>query len=162
MSSFLVYIGLGSNLEGPRGQVERALEELAGLPQSRLLRHSRLYRSAPLGPEGQPDYINAVAALETALSPLDLLDELQRIETLHGRVRGERWGARTLDLDLLLFGEERIELPRLKVPHPEMANRAFVLIPLAEIAPAGLVIPGLGSLDRLLPGVSNASLTVPA
>lgn len=146
----VAYIGLGSNLEGPREQVERALRELAALRESRLVRHSSLHRTAPLGPSGQPDYINAVAALETSLPPLELLDELQRIEVLHGRVRGERWGARTLDLDLLLYGEERIDLPRLKVPHPEMANRTFVLLPLAEIVPVGFPVPDLGPLDQLL------------
>jgi 2-amino-4-hydroxy-6-hydroxymethyldihydropteridine diphosphokinase len=131
-----VYIGLGSNLASPLRQVRVAIAELAQLPQSRLCAISPLYRSRPLGPAGQPDYINAVAALETTLTPLELLDGLQAIEKRHGRKRGAvRWGPRTLDLDLLLYGDAVIDEPRLTVPHPEMAQRGFVLRPLADIAP---------------------------
>ncbi len=145
------YVGLGSNLEQPRQQVTEALKELAELPRSRLAAHSSLYLSHPVGPADQPDYINAVAALVTALAPESLLQALQALEQRHGRVRtAERWGPRTLDLDLLLYADSRIQTPRLEVPHPRMAERAFVLVPLAEIAPDNLMIPGLGRLDSLL------------
>jgi 2-amino-4-hydroxy-6-hydroxymethyldihydropteridine diphosphokinase len=139
------FVGLGSNLDDPTGQVRRALLELAQLAESRLLRHSGLYRSPPMGPQDQPPYVNAVAMLQTALAPLELLDALQALERAHGRRRTTRWGPRTLDLDLLLYGDLQIEHPRLRVPHPGMAQRAFVLVPMAEIAP-DLEIPGLGVL----------------
>ncbi|MCW8918200.1 MAG: 2-amino-4-hydroxy-6-hydroxymethyldihydropteridine diphosphokinase [Gammaproteobacteria bacterium] len=130
------YIGLGSNLASPLRQVRVAISELAQLPQTALVAVSPLYRSTPLGPAGQPYYINAVAAIDTRLSPLALLDGLQAIERRHGRQRGAvRWGPRTLDLDLLLYGEAVIDEPRLTVPHAEMAQRGFVLRPLADIAP---------------------------
>lgn len=148
--SELAFIGLGSNLADPRVQVRRALDELAALPDSRLASASSLYRSPPMGPRNQPDYINAVARLDTGLEPEALLDALQAIEAAHRRVRsGERWGPRTLDLDLLLYGERRIDSPRLSVPHPGLPERSFVLYPLAEIAPE-LMIPGLGALATLL------------
>jgi 2-amino-4-hydroxy-6-hydroxymethyldihydropteridine diphosphokinase len=144
------FIGLGSNLDEPRQQVARALRELAGLPDTTLAAQSSLYRSAPMGPPDQPAYINAVARLETRLAPEALLDALQAIEARHGRVRGdERWGPRTLDLDILLYADVRIDKPRLQVPHPGLAERNFVLQPLAEIAP-DLDIPGLGPLRDLL------------
>ncbi|QFU03251.1 2-amino-4-hydroxy-6-hydroxymethyldihydropteridine pyrophosphokinase [Halomonas sp. THAF5a] len=129
------WIGLGSNLDGPREHVARALEELDGLPLTRRVAASRLYASRPVGPADQPDYVNAVAELTTRLSPLALLDQLQALEQRHGRVRGRRWGPRTLDLDLLLYDDRRLALPRLTLPHPEMVRRAFVLVPLAELAP---------------------------
>lgn len=129
------FIGLGSNLDGPVAQVERALVALAQLPDSRLSAVSSLYRSAPIGPPGQDDYINAVAMFDTCLPPLALLDALQAIEKQQGRVRGERWGARSLDLDLLLYGGEVISEAHLSVPHPEMFRRNFVLQPLFELAP---------------------------
>ncbi len=128
------YIGLGSNLDDPLNQIEQAALELAALPGCQLLALSPRYRSAPMGPADQPDYINAVAALATQLEPLALLDALQAIEQQHGRQRLLRWGARTLDLDLLLYGEQTIDHPRLMVPHPGMLERAFVLVPLADIA----------------------------
>ena len=134
------YVGLGSNLEAPRQQIERALEALGHLPLTGRVSASRLYVSTPVGPQDQPDFVNAVARLETRLSPLALLDQLQAMEQRHRRVRQQRWGPRTLDLDLLLYGDRRIETPRLRVPHPEMAARAFVLVPLAELAP-GLRLP---------------------
>jgi 2-amino-4-hydroxy-6-hydroxymethyldihydropteridine diphosphokinase len=138
--------------------VETALGELAALPSTRLVTASSRYRTPPMGPPDQPDYVNAVAELETALAPLALLDELQRIESAHLRQRGaERWGPRTLDLDLLLYGDARLDLPRLTVPHPGIADRAFVLVPLAEIAP-DLSIPGLGPLRRLVEKVSAAGM----
>jgi 2-amino-4-hydroxy-6-hydroxymethyldihydropteridine diphosphokinase len=146
-----VYIGIGSNLQQPIEQVKQALQRLAGIPQTRLIACSPLYRSAPLGPADQPDYINAVAALETELAPLDLLDALQAIERQQGRVRsGERWGPRTLDLDLLLYGEQQIANDRLIVPHPGLGERNFVLYPLYDIAGEDLQIPGLGLLGQLL------------
>lgn len=144
-----VWIGLGSNLDDPRAQVSTALKELAQLPESSLVTHSSLYRSDPVGPPGQPDYINAVAALDTQLSPETLLDALQAIEQAHQRVRKIHWGPRTLDLDLLLYGNETIATPRLSVPHPFMTQRNFVLWPLAEIAPE-LILPDGRSLQALL------------
>lgn len=145
-----VYIGLGSNLDTPRQQLHSALEALARLPQSRLAGQSSLYASDPLGPADQPRYVNAVAALDTELQPWQLLDALQRIEQEQGRVRkAERWGPRTLDLDILLFGERRIDDERLTVPHYHMHARPFVLYPLAELAPE-LVLPDGRALRELL------------
>lgn len=136
-----VYIGLGSNLADPQQQLLGALQALAELPQSRLAATSSLYASDPLGPADQPRYVNAVAALETGLAPLALLDALQQIELSQGRERkAERWGPRTLDLDILLFGDRMIDEPRLQVPHYHLHARAFVLYPLAEIAPTELVL----------------------
>lgn len=131
----LVYIGLGSNLEDPAQQVTQALHELDQLPLSRCVGASSLYLSQPVGPQDQPDFINAVAALETRLSPLALLDQLQALEQRHRRRRDRHWGPRTLDLDLLLFNHTSIDHPRLQVPHPLMHTRAFVLGPLNELAP---------------------------
>jgi 2-amino-4-hydroxy-6-hydroxymethyldihydropteridine diphosphokinase len=145
----VAYIGLGSNLAQPEQQVRRALKALAGLPETTVITHSSLYRSEPLGPAGQPDYINAVAALETGLAPLDLLTALQNLEHEQGRVREERWGPRTLDLDILLYGEEQWDDPRLTLPHPGLYERNFVLYPLVEIAPE-LQIPDRGPLTALL------------
>lgn len=129
------YIGLGSNLEHPVTQVATALLELERLDHCRALVHSSLYRSDPVGPPGQPDYINAVASVETTLLPLELLDALQAIEQQHQRVRIQHWGPRTLDLDLLLYGDQQINNERLTVPHAFIQARNFVLYPLAEIAP---------------------------
>jgi 2-amino-4-hydroxy-6-hydroxymethyldihydropteridine diphosphokinase len=125
----LVYIGLGSNLQEPLAQLQRALNELAALPKTRFLRASSFYLSHALGPE-QPDFINAAAELETELTPIDLLDQLQKIEQDHLRTREIHWGPRTLDLDLLLYGQQQVDLPRLRVPHPFLTQRAFVLLPL--------------------------------
>jgi len=131
-----VYIGLGSNLEQPAGQLQAAIKALATLPDSSLIQVSSFYASQPLGPADQPDYLNAVAALDTRLQPLELLDCLQQIELQQGRQRkAERWGPRTLDLDILLFGQQVIDVPRLQVPHYHLQERPFVLYPLAEIAP---------------------------
>lgn len=145
----LAYVGLGSNLDGPEQQVRMAIAELAELPDTRLIDVSPLYVSPPLGPSGQPDYVNGVAMLDTGLAPHALLDCLQTLEDLHHRVRDVRWGARTLDLDLLLYGDEIIRSPRLTVPHPEIGKRAFVLIPLSDLAPA-LSVPGMGKLSDLI------------
>ncbi|SDH93528.1 2-amino-4-hydroxy-6-hydroxymethyldihydropteridinediphosphokinase [Pseudomonas flavescens] len=143
-----VHIGLGSNLAEPAEQLRQALAALEQLPGTRLAAVSSFYVSDSLLP-GQPRYTNAVAALETALQPLQLLDALQAIEQGQGRERHARWGPRTLDLDILLFGERLIDEPRLRVPHYHMHARAFVLYPLAEIA-AGLELPDGRSLGALL------------
>ena len=130
------YIGLGGNLDQPAARIRQARAALALLPNTREAAFSRLYRSAPMGPADQPDYVNAVMALDTELEPIALLDHLQAIENAQGRVRlGERWGPRTLDLDLLLYGDLHLDDPRLTLPHPRMRERAFVLRPLADIAP---------------------------
>ena len=142
------YIALGSNLNDPRAQVEQATSALAQLPGSTLILRSSLYRSKAVGPGDQADYINAVAAIDSELGAEQLLDELQRIERQQGRVRRVRWSARTLDLDILLFGEQQIDSARLKVPHPAMTERNFVLIPLAQIAPT-LVLPDGRSIAEL-------------
>lgn len=145
------YVGLGSNLDDPQAQIRQALRELDGLERVRLASVSSLYRSAPMGPAGQPDYLNAVAALDTRLDADELLLLLQGIEEFHHRVRnGERWGPRTLDLDLLLYGDQCIDRAHLRVPHSGLAERNFVLYPLAEIAPPDLVVPGQGPLEELL------------
>lgn len=145
-----VFVGLGGNLGDPVRQLRTALAELAALERTELTGVSHLYRSAPMGPAGQPDYINAVARLHTRLTPEALLDALQAIEARAGRDRsGARWGPRTLDLDILLYGDRRIGSARLQVPHPGIAARNFVLYPLAELAP-DLDIPGLGPLPALL------------
>ncbi|MFG0722272.1 2-amino-4-hydroxy-6-hydroxymethyldihydropteridine diphosphokinase [Pseudomonas sp. GLN_6] len=145
-----VYIGLGSNLATPLEQLRSALTALTALPQTQLVAQSSFYASDPLGPADQPRYVNAVAALDTELSPLALLDALQTIELEQGRTRkAERWGPRTLDLDILLFGERQLDEPRLTVPHYHMHARAFVLYPLAEIAP-DLQLPDGRALTELL------------
>ena len=128
------YVGLGANLGQPQQAVCHALQELARLPQTRLLGYSRLYRSAPLE-AGGPDYVNAVAAVCTALGPLELLGQLQALEQAAGRKRSYRNAPRTLDLDLLLYGDIQLDTPGLQLPHPRMQQRAFVLYPLAELAP---------------------------
>ncbi|ELQ6107737.1 2-amino-4-hydroxy-6-hydroxymethyldihydropteridine diphosphokinase [Cronobacter turicensis] len=133
----LVFIALGSNLAEPLSQVNNALAALARIPHSRIVTTSSFYRTPPLGPQDQPDYLNAAVALETTLSAEELLDNTQRIELEQGRVRkAERWGPRTLDLDIMLFGDATINIERLIVPHYDMKNRAFMLLPLSEIAPA--------------------------
>lgn len=145
-----VYLGLGSNLAQPAEQLQSACKALAALPDSTLAAVSSLYASKPLGPADQPDYVNAVAALDTTLEPLQLLDALQQIEQQQGRQRkAERWGPRTLDLDILLFGQQVIDLPRLQIPHYHMHARPFVLYPLAEID-SDLQLPDGRSLRELL------------
>jgi 2-amino-4-hydroxy-6-hydroxymethyldihydropteridine diphosphokinase len=151
--SVTAYVGLGANLDEPADHVRRAFEDLAALSNIHLTARSPLYKSAPLGPADQPDYINAVAALETQLAPLELLAELRDIEAQHGRRRdGVRWGPRVLDLDLLLYGDLVLDTPELTLPHPGLHERAFVLYPLADIAPM-LVIPGRGKLRELCAGL---------
>lgn len=130
-----VYVGLGSNLCEPLAQVTQAISELAELEFTKLIKVSPWYQSKAIGPGQQPDYINGVALLSTQLEPLELLDQLQAIETHHHRKRIERWGARTLDLDLLLYDDLSIQHPRLNVPHPRIYERNFVLFPLKNVSP---------------------------
>lgn len=152
------FIALGSNQADPSAQVTLAFDELQKLPQSCLLARSSLYRSAPLGPQDQPAFINAVAMLETALPPETLLDYLQEIEQRSGRVRkAERWGPRILDLDILLYGDRIIDTPRLQVPHYHMHARSFVLYPLAELA-ADLRMPDGTALQQLLDACPSTDL----
>ncbi|KAF1052589.1 MAG: 2-amino-4-hydroxy-6-hydroxymethyldihydropteridine pyrophosphokinase [Stenotrophomonas maltophilia] len=145
-----VYLGLGSNLAEPRRQLDAALAALDQVEGIHLVAVSPFYISDPLGPADQPRYVNAVAALDTDLQPLALLDATQRIELEQGRVRkDERWGPRTLDLDILAFGDRLIDEPRLQVPHYHMQHRAFVLYPLADLAPT-LVLADGRRLSELL------------
>lgn len=144
-----VYIGLGSNLDDPQSQLKKAIIAMEMVPSTSVVKTSSFYRSKPVGPQDQPDYINAVAELETELSASVLLDYLQAIENEQGRERKIKWGARTLDLDILLFGDEIINDGRLQVPHVEMHNRGFVLLPLNEII-SDCVIPGVGAVSSLL------------
>ena len=152
MSGTPVYVGLGSNLDNPARQIRTAVEALERLPHTRLIARSALYRTAPIGRLDQPDFINAVARLETELAPRDLLDALFAIETQHARTRSTPNAPRTLDLDLLLFGDATISEPGLEVPHPRMHERAFVLMPLSDLAP-GIHIPGHGCVADLLAGL---------
>lgn len=131
----VAYVGIGSNLQDPRAQVLNAFSELERLPHTRVVKKSSLYRSAPIGHTDQPDFINAVAQLETGLPAERLLAELQELEARHGRARSFPNAPRTLDLDVLLFGDLTLDSPTLKIPHPRMHGRAFVLKPLLEIAP---------------------------
>jgi 2-amino-4-hydroxy-6-hydroxymethyldihydropteridine diphosphokinase len=144
------YIALGSNLSGPQSQLQQAVVALEVLPDTTLVRVSSIYRSIAVGPGTQPDYLNAVLLLETTQSPLALLDAMQQIEQEQGRVRDIRWGPRTLDLDLLLYGEMKIASLPLTVPHPRMQQRNFVLYPLREISDTNLVLPEGPDLDTLL------------
>ncbi|TLY53465.1 MAG: 2-amino-4-hydroxy-6-hydroxymethyldihydropteridine diphosphokinase [Gammaproteobacteria bacterium] len=153
------YIGLGSNLDDPAAQVEAALLAFARLPRTRLVARSHLYRTAPWGGVAQPDFINAVAQLDTALDAAALMHALLGIERDAGRVRGaERYGPRVLDLDLLVYDDRCIEAAGLSVPHPRLAERAFVLVPLHEIAPS-LEIPGLGRVEQLLRRIDTSGVT---
>ena len=152
------YIAIGSNLDDPVAQVKEAIEELDMLPDTILAERSSLYTSKPMGPQDQPDYVNAVVGLDTLLSPEDLFARMVKIEDLAGRVRdNEKWGPRVLDLDLLLYGKNKIQTAELTVPHPGLHERDFVIIPLAEIA-GNLNIPGHGLLSTLINQVENHSL----
>ena len=143
------YVGVGSNLQSPARQVETAMELLGEIGQTRLVRTSSLYRSAPFGGIEQPDFVNAVAAVVTQLGPADMLAALHDIEASRGRERDDtRWGPRVLDLDLLVYSDRQIETPELRLPHPGIGERNFVLLPLGEIAP-DLVIPGLGRVASI-------------
>ncbi len=152
----IAYIGIGANLGDAGAAVAQALVQLAGLPGTRLQAQSSPYRSAPIDSSGD-DYINAVAALDTTLSAPALLDALQAIELAHGRERPYHNAPRTLDLDLLLYDGQCITLPRLQVPHPRMLERAFVLLPLLEIAPA-IEVPGHGPASAFVAGVATQDI----
>ncbi len=155
-----VYLGLGANLDAPLQQLQQAVNALMQLPQSQLAAVSSFYGSKPMGPQDQPDYVNAVAALDTHLAPEALLDQLQRIELEQGRQRkDQRWGPRTLDLDILLYGDQRISTTRLTVPHYGLHQREFVVYPLLELAP-DLEIPGHGSLTAIAVHVPRNELTI--
>ena len=144
------FIGLGSNLQGPEEQVRHALRQLPDLAETRLVAASSLYDTPPWGDENQPAFVNAVAQVDTTLSAGALLTSLQHLERAAGRVRHlRRWGPRILDLDLLVYGRDEIDEPGLRVPHPRLAERAFVLVPLHEIAP-DLDVPGKGPVTQLL------------
>jgi 2-amino-4-hydroxy-6-hydroxymethyldihydropteridine diphosphokinase len=145
----VAYVGLGANLGEPRQQLTEALTAMSGLPETRLAGHSSFYRTAPIGYKNQPEFLNAVAALDTRLAPGVLLEGLQGIERRHHRERHFPNAPRTLDLDLLLFGDEQVARPGLTVPHPRMHERAFVLKPLLELAP-GAAIPGKGPAREFL------------
>jgi 2-amino-4-hydroxy-6-hydroxymethyldihydropteridine diphosphokinase len=142
-------IALGSNLEDPEGQVRRAFDEIAALPETKLTARSKLYRTAPVGYRDQPDFVNACALVETGLAPRALLDHLLTIEQRHGRVRSIPNGPRTLDLDIVLYGEQVIDEPGLTVPHPRAHEREFVLKPLLDVWPDA-VIPGKGRAAELV------------
>lgn len=129
------FIGLGSNLRNPTAQLARAITELASLPDTTLVAQSPFYASTPVGPQDQPDFVNGAVWLSTGLAPHALLDQLQAIEQAHGRERLRHWGPRTLDLDLLVFGNQTLDGERLTVPHPELCNRDFVLQPLLDLNP---------------------------
>jgi 2-amino-4-hydroxy-6-hydroxymethyldihydropteridine diphosphokinase len=152
------FVALGSNLAEPRRQLHAAFNALACLPETQLIACSSLYASAPVGYADQPDFVNAVAAIRTALAPRALLDQLLELERAQGRVREFANAPRTLDLDIVLYGEQAIHEPGLSVPHPRMHERAFVVVPLAEIA-ADAVVPGRGCVRDLLAGVDAASVT---
>ncbi|WP_413516776.1 2-amino-4-hydroxy-6-hydroxymethyldihydropteridine diphosphokinase [Photobacterium phosphoreum] len=154
------YIAIGSNLGDPVAQAQTAIEALHYLPHSQVVSVSSLYSSTPMGPQNQPDYINAVVAIDTALTPLELLNHTQAIELEQGRVRkDERWGPRTLDLDIILYGDLQHHCERLTVPHYGMQVREFVLYPLAEINP-DLVLPDHTSLRTLLTQVNRNGLAI--
>jgi 2-amino-4-hydroxy-6-hydroxymethyldihydropteridine diphosphokinase len=152
------FVGVGSNLQQPRQQVVQALKALAKLPDTRLIAHSSLYRTAPVGYDNQPDFINVAAELETDLPPLQLLHELLALENMHGRQRPFPNAPRTLDLDLLLYDDMVMNTAELTLPHPRMHERGFVLLPLAEIAPE-LDIPGQGQVAELAKASMDQGVT---
>ena len=150
MQEVEAFIGLGSNLQDPQKQVTRALQELDGIPDTKLVKSSSLYITQPHGPADQPEFINAVAKISTTLDADDLLTALHEIEENHQRLRtGKHWGPRTIDLDILLYGDQQIHTDRLIIPHSQMTRREFVLIPLQEIEP-DLIIPGQGNLQEII------------
>ncbi|MGH1470901.1 MAG: 2-amino-4-hydroxy-6-hydroxymethyldihydropteridine diphosphokinase [Cellvibrionaceae bacterium] len=153
----IAYIALGSNLDSPIDQVTTAVKAIEKLQSTHITAHSPWYHSLAIGPGDQPDYINGVIAVETGLSPIALLDELQKIESAQGRERHLRWTARTLDLDILLFDNQEIESDRLKVPHPRLSERNFVLYPLSDIA-SDLILPNGTTIQSLLASTSTEGL----
>ena len=146
-------IALGSNLEDPEAQVRRGFDDIAALPKTKLLARSSLYRTAPVGYANQPDFINACALVETDLAPRQLLEALLAIERRHGRVREIPNGPRTLDLDIIVYGDQRIDEPGLTVPHPRAHEREFVMKPLREVWPEALVTPAKAGAQSLDPGL---------
>ncbi len=158
MSAVTAYVALGANLDDPVAQVKAGFDALAGLARTQLKAKSSLYRTAPVGYANQPDFINAVAAVETSLAPRELLDALLAVETERGRVRQFQNAPRTLDLDILLYGDREVHEPGLTIPHPRMHERAFVLAPLAEIAPDA-VIAGHGTAAGLLAQVDSRGVS---
>ncbi len=152
------YVAFGANLGEPTAAHGRAIEALGKLPGTRILKASSLYRTEPIGVSGQPDYINAVIEIETTMHPESLLDALLEIERTAGRTRSSYRAPRNLDLDLLLYGDTVLDTPSLKLPHPRMHRRAFVLVPMAEIAPDAH-IPGRGPVHALLPAVADQAVT---
>ena len=157
MSDITAYIGLGSNLSNPVEQLKIALKSIDALPSIQLLKSSSFYGSKPLGPQDQPDFVNAVCKIKTRLSAKELLHQLQKIELEQGRIKKRHWGERLIDLDILLFGNDIISTDELTVPHTQIALRDFVLTPLAEIAP-GLVIPKLGIIEPLIAALEDSYL----
>ncbi len=153
------YVAIGSNLQDPPARIAEAVERLAALPSARLELRSRMYRSAPLGPQDQPQFVNAACGLLTLRSARELLDQLLDIERAMGRDRRERWGPRVIDLDLIWIIGAPIDEPGLKVPHPGVSDRNFVLYPLADIAPT-LQIPGRGCVADLARRAGDAGLSV--
>jgi 2-amino-4-hydroxy-6-hydroxymethyldihydropteridine diphosphokinase len=153
------YVGLGSNLKDPAAQVQRGFKELEQLPDTRLIAVSPLYSNPPMGPQEQPDYVNAVAGLLTRQTPEQLLASLQALEQQLGRVRkeGDRWGPRIIDLDLLVYGQVQLSSPGLNLPHSGISERNFVLLPLRDIAPT-LLVPGQGIVNELAQHVDSTGL----
>ncbi len=155
----IVYIGLGSNMESPKQQIKSAIKSIEGTAAIQILGVSSLYKSKPIGPQNQDDYINAVAKIGTDLKPHELLECMQDIENEQGRIRKERWGPRTLDLDILMFGDEIIKDDKLTIPHSDIENRSFVLAPLAEVD-FNCLIPGKGMARDLLAIIGQDDLEI--
>ncbi len=155
----IAFIGLGSNIKLPKQQIKSAIKSIEGIALTQVLKVSSLYKSKPIGPQNQNDYINAVAKIDTDLMPLELLECMQDIENQQGRIRKEHWGPRTLDLDILMFGEEIIKDDKLTIPHAEIENRSFVLAPLAEIDP-NCLIPDKGMARDLLAIIGQEDLEI--
>ena len=153
------YVAIGSNLNHPQARVHEAYERLASLPATRLILRSRLYQTRPMGPQGQPDFVNAAAGLLTQLIARELLSQLLAIEAAMGRNRQERWGPRVIDLDLIWMPGDTIDEPGLTVPHPGVSTRNFVLYPLADIAPS-LAIPGHGNVSDLLHSAGDDGISI--
>lgn len=156
-TAHVAFVGLGSNLQDPAAQLQRTIAALGRLPGTQLLRASRLYRTPPWGLLEQPEFVNAVVELSTTLGARDLLEALHALERAAGRAREQRWGPRVLDLDLLLYDALQLDEPGLHLPHPHLHERAFVLVPLAELAPA-LRVPGRAAVSELLATVDRAGI----
>ena len=154
-----VFIGLGSNLDEPLSQLRNAIGNLKKVKNLNFIEVSSFYSSVPMGPQDQPDYINAVVEVTTSLNAEQLLDELQEIENKQGRVRSQHWGARTLDLDILLYGSEVINSERLRVPHSGISERDFVLYPLRDLVDENFEIPELGNISQLLTACPVTGIT---